>query len=312
MNFRTNFSESKLDLVTHRKKFFMFSAIIALVGIIVLFIFGLNLGVDFVSGTRLDVLLGEEFNEQAVHEVMDPFGYDTIIRAGGQNNDMAVIRFTETIDKDKVEEIKNAFVTKFGDTVDLQESKVNPDVARDLAVNAILAVLYASIGIIIYVSIRFEWRFAIAAIVALLHDAFLVITIFSILRLEVDIVFIAAILTIVGYSINDTIVIFDRIRENMKLAKIKTFADIERVVNQSLLQTMSRSINTVLTVLIATTALYIFAGEGIRNFALALFIGLVFGAYSSIFIASQLWLVLKEKELKAKDKRKKAIPTTET
>lgn len=310
VNFRKNFSESNIDFVSNRKKFFIFSAILSILGVVVLLAFGLNLGIDFVSGTRLDVYLDQSFNEDKVQSVMEPFGYHPTIRAGGQNNDMAIIRFNESLDKDKVEEIRDAFKTEFGDKVDLQESKVNPDVARGLAKNAILAVLYASIGIIIYVTIRFEWRFAIAAVLALLHDAFLVITLFSIFRLEVDVVFIAAMLTIVGYSINDTIVIFDRIRENMKHAKIKTFADIEKVVNSSLLQTLSRSINTVLTVLFATIALYIFAGEAMRNFSIALLIGLVFGAYSSIFIASQIWLELKKKEFN--NKRKRPVPSTTT
>jgi len=193
--------------------------------------------------------------------------------------------------------IKSVFQEKYGEQVDLVESTVNPTIGRELALKAIYAVLFASLGIILYVTIRFEYRFAVAAIIALLHDAFFVITIFSILRLEVDLSFIAAVLTIVGYSVNDTIVIFDRIRENLKKAKTKRFEDIEEVVNASLNQTLARSINTVLTVLITATALYIFGGTGIKNFSFALLVGLISGAYSSIFIASQIWLVWKGKDV---------------
>ncbi|WP_234410557.1 protein translocase subunit SecF [Caldalkalibacillus mannanilyticus] len=173
-------------------------------------------------------------------------------------------------------------------------------VARELARDAVIAILIASIGVIIYVAFRFEFRYGIAAIIALFHDALFVIAVFSLLRVEVDLTFIAAILTIVGYSINDTIVIFDRIRENMKFAKVKTFEDLSAVVNRSIVETLARSINTSLTVIVAAVALFFLGGEGIRNFSFALMIGLFVGAYSSIFIAAQVWLVLKGRELKKK------------
>jgi len=155
-------------------------------------------------------------------------------------------------------------------------------------------VLIASIGVCLYICIRFEWRFAISAIVALLHDAFIVISLFSIFRLEVNLPFVAAVLTIIGYSINDTIVIFDRIRENMRFAKIKSHEDLADLVNRSIWQTMTRSINTVVTVLIAAVCLMILGSEAIRLFSLAIVFGLISGAYSSIFIASPLWLMLKK------------------
>jgi SecD/SecF fusion protein len=174
---------------------------------------------------------------------------------------------------------------------------VDPTIARELLTKAIYAVALASIGIIIYVSIRFEWRFALAGIIALLHDAFIVVSVFSIFRLEVNLPFIIAVLTIIGYSINDTIVIFDRIRENLRFAKLKNLDDLAELVNQSIWQTMTRSINTVVTVLIAAVCLFIFGSESIRLFSLAMIVGLISGMYSSIFIASQVWLVLKNKSL---------------
>lgn len=164
-------------------------------------------------------------------------------------------------------------------------STVSPTVGKELAKNAMFALAIASIGIILYVSIRFEWRMAVPAVVALIHDAFFIITVFSLLRLEVDITFIAAVLTIVGYSINDTIVTFDRIRENLRFSrKVKTVEELENIVNISIRQTLTRSINTVLTVLITVIALAIFGSEAIRNFSIALFIGLICGVYSSLLI----------------------------
>ncbi len=179
---------------------------------------------------------------------------------------------------------------------------MDTELAKELALKAIYAVLIASLGIMLYVSIRFEWRFAVGAIAALLHDAFMVIAIFSIFQLEVNLPFVAAVLTVIGYSINDTIVIFDRIRENMRFAKVKTFDDLSQIVNRSIWQTMTRSINTVLTVLIAAVLLFVMGSESIRLFSLAMIIGLISGMYSSIIIASPIWLVLKSKTLGANKK----------
>jgi SecD/SecF fusion protein len=178
--------------------------------------------------------------------------------------------------------------------------------AKELASNAIKAVLISCIGIIVYVSIRFEWRFALAAVVALLHDAFIVVAIFSVFRWEVDLTFIIAVLTIIGYSINDTIVIFDRIRENLRFAKIKTRQDLIELVNHSISQTIMRSLYTALTVFIAALFLFFFAGESIRMFSLAMVIGILFGAYSTIFIASPLWFIFKSKQNNKSGKTSKA------
>jgi len=168
--------------------------------------------------------------------------------------------------------------------------------------NAIKALSLAALGIIIYVAIRFEWRMGIGAIVSLLHDVFLIVAVFSFMRLEVDITFIAAVLTIVGYSINDTIVTFDRMREN--LDRYDTINDREvlaNIVNKSLRQTMGRSVNTVLTVIIVVIALLIFGAPSIQNFSIALLIGLITGMYSSICIAAQIWYSLKIREMKKSD-----------
>lgn len=180
-------------------------------------------------------------------------------------------------------------------------STVSPTVGRELVKNAIKALAIAAIGIIIYVAVRFEWRMGVGAIASLLHDVFFMVAIFSVFRIEVDITFIAAILTIVGYSINDTIVTFDRIRENVDhKGEIKTKEALADIVNKSLRQTMGRSVNTVLTVIVVVVALLIFGAPAIRNFSIALLIGLVTGMYSSICIAAQIWYTLKSREMDKK------------
>lgn len=303
MNYRFNFTK-------HKKIYLTVSGTIILIGIISLLVFGMNLGVDFVSGSRIEVHLTDTFSEQDISELIDKTaeeaklqGIENVnlkassITTSGNDNQIAVIRFDETIDSDILPILKDVFRAEYGEDVDIAESTVDPVIGRETALKAIYAVIAASIGIILYVTIRFEYRFALTAIAALVYDAMFVITIFAVLRLEVDLTFVAAVLTIIGYSINDTIVIFDRIRENLKYAKIKTKADIEDVVNYSLNQTLARSINTSLTVIFAAFALFLLGGEGIRLFSLALLLGVFSGAYSSIFISSQLWTMWKSRDV---------------
>ncbi|GAB7386510.1 hypothetical protein BSNK01_03450 [Bacillaceae bacterium] len=289
----------KFDFVKHRKAYYLFSALLTLVGFISLIFAGFNLGVDFQSGTRLEIFLGQPFHEEELAAELKSLGLEpgSVVTAG-DDDQRAVVRFAKMLGKEEIAKVRSHLQETYGTQIDIQESTVDPIVSRELAKKAAYSVLLASLGIVLYVTIRFEIRFAIAAIIALLHDAFVVMTVFSLFRIEIDLPFIAAILTIVGYSINDTIVIFDRIRENLRTAKVKAFDDLAAVVNESLNQTLARSINTVLTVVFAAAALLLFGGPSIRNFSLAMLIGLVSGAYSSIFIASQIWLDWKGRELK--------------
>lgn len=288
----------KWDIVHHRNKFFAFSAIITILGIITLLIHGLNYGVDFKAGTNLDVSIGKKATKVEVQTLLKDNDFGTPKVTMGNNDQRATIRFDKVLKADEVNKIEKAFIDKYGKQVSKEENTVDADMAKELISKAIWAVAVASIFISIYVSIRFEWRYAVSAIISILHDAFIVVAMFSIFKLEVNLPFITAVLTIVGYSINDTIVIFDRIRENVKSAKIKTFEDLVSVVNGSIWQTMTRSINTVITVLVAALCLFIFGGHSIRLFSLAMIFGLVAGAYSSIFIASPIWVLLKARSLK--------------
>ncbi len=296
----------RFAIVKKRKWFFLLSGSITLAGLIVILLFGLNLGTDFKSGSQIEIVLNQPYSSTAVRNVFTKVGLPigpTGITAAGTNNTMAVVRLSYTISNLQEGKLNTAIKAAFPKSlVPPGYSTVDPIIAQEQSQTAVWAVLVASLFIVIYVAIRFEFRFAVAGIVALLHDAFIVISVFALLRIVVDLPFIAAVLTIVGYSINDTIVIFDRIRENLKNAKIKTLHELETLVDNSLWQTMARSINTVLTVLFAATTLYFFGGDPIHNFCFALLVGLVSGAYSSIFIASPIWVAWRGRSLERQQK----------
>ncbi|WP_082451911.1 protein translocase subunit SecF [Paenibacillus ihuae] len=283
-----------MDFVHLSKYFFIFSIVITVMGVIFLGFMGLNYSVDFKAGSNVDVSLSKSITLNELQPALSTLGLskEPSITIGDKRVN---IRYDEELDNEQSAALKTA-ITKLDDKASFEVNTVDPEMAKELARNAIYSVLLSSLGIIIYVSIRFEWRFAVAAIVALLHDAFMVVAIFSILRLEVDLTFIVAVLTIIGYSINDTIVIFDRIRENLRFGKQKSYEDLKALVNKSVSQTLMRSLYTAFTVFIAAFFLLILGGESIKMFSLAMVIGLLFGAYSSIFIASPLWLLLKKRQ----------------
>lgn len=290
----------QFNFVTHRKKFFIGSLSIIGLGIISLLIFGLNLSVDFTSGTRIEINTGDQADEEVLNDAFDELGYQIqALSFSGGNNEFAIIRLSEQLDQEEVALVRGELQSIYDTEANV--STVSPVVGQQLARNALLAVVIASVFIVIYVTLRFEMYFAFSSIVALLHDAFLILALFSIFRIEFNITIIAAILTIVGYSINDTIVNFDRIRENLKKKKrVRSFEALSDVVNDSLMQTLARSINTVLTVVVAAGFLLVFGASAITNFSLALVIGLIAGMYSSNFIAVQLWLILRGRNIKEK------------
>jgi preprotein translocase subunit SecF len=293
--------KARFDIIRHRNWFFALSLAITLVGLVVFALMGFNLGTDFKAGSRVQLELGETVDVAKVRTMMQDAGLTVgqdAITVAGTERQTAVVRFPEVLSQAQIAKINQLEKQQFPHSHGASISTVSPFVAQQTSRKAVWAVLLASLFIVAYLAIRFEYRFAIAAIIALLHDAFIVMAVFAILRLEIDLTFVAAILTIIGYSINDTIVIFDRIRENLKLSPPKSYEELERLVNKSLWQTMSRSINTVVTVLIAAVMLYLFGGQSIHNFTFALIVGLVSGAYSSIFIASPIWVVWRGRQMK--------------
>lgn len=286
----------RFDFVKHANKFFALSGLMIVAGIVILFIFKLNLGIDFTSGTRADITTDGNVTESEVTEELRDLGVpaESITMSG---EDTFVARYATDLSQEEVTDLQNHFNELYGSEPMI--STVSPVIGQELVQNAIVALIIASIGIIIYTSIRFEWRMALPAVLALLHDVFIIIAVFSILRLEVGLTIIAAVLTVVGYSINDTIVTLDRIRENNRKVKVyRSEAEINDVINRSLRQTATRSINTVLTVIIVVVLLVLFGATSIFNFSLALLIGLISGVYSSFFIAIQLWGVLKRRQLR--------------
>ena len=290
----------ELNVVQHRKKFFVTSAVMVIIGAIALGIFQLNPGIDFTSGSRIQLAAENSLNTEEIEsglEELDLQAQSVVLT--GDNNEGAILRYDRVIDEDRISDIQTYFKENFN--ADTSVSVVSPIVGEELVKNALYAVAIASIGMIIYVTIRFELFFGITAIIALIHDAFFILAIFSLTQIEFDVTIVAAILTIIGYSINDTIVTFDRIRENLRKKKrIKSFKELAKIVNRSLVQTMTRSINTTVTTMVAVLAFLFLGAQSITGFAIALTVGLLAGTYSSLFLASQLWLVWRGKNINQK------------
>lgn len=285
------------DIIGKRRHFYKVSAVILVVGVVLLFTRGLNLGIDFLSGTLLEIDLKTQFTIAEVNDVLD----DQLekfqvrdVREGGETTTLVQIRTSET-DPQKLATAIEAITAKWKEAEHISTSSVDAVFSLELARNAFVALVLASIGMLIYIALRFEVKFAVAAVIALLHDVFVVLAVFSLLRIEVNSEFVAAILAIVGYSINDTIVVFDRIRENLN--KQKRQGDFEKLVNNSILETLWRSLNTSITTLLAIGAVLVLGGVTLRPLAFALVVGIVAGTYSSIFMASSIWVDWKESEL---------------
>lgn len=286
----------RFNFVKYSKLFFTVSIITITAGIAVLSMFQLNLGIDFTSGTRADIQVVEDVTVDDVEEELVALGIEpNSITTSGE--DLVVVRYAEDIGQQNTTMMQDHFEELYGTAP--MVSTVSPVVGQELALNAVYALIFAGLGIVVYIALRFEWRMALPTVIALMHDVFFMIAIFSLFRLEVEITFIAAVLTIVGYSVNDTIVTLDRVRENLRKIKVITNPDtIDTIMNRSLRQTMTRSLNTVLTVVIVVVALVFLGAVSITNFSIALLIGLISGVYSSVFIAIQLWGILKKRQLK--------------
>ncbi|HWQ88599.1 MAG TPA: protein translocase subunit SecF [Desulfitobacteriaceae bacterium] len=279
------------NIVKKRYWWFALSLLIIVPGLISLFIQGLNLGIDFTGGTLLDVTFKSATSQTVVSDTLKSVGLEGTVQLSNGNTE-ALIR-TVALEEDKRNELLDALQQQVGefDRSALKEDKVGAAIGKELTLNAFYALAIACGLMIAYITIRFQFAYAISGIVALLHDILLTVGIFSIFQWQIDSSFIAAILTIFGYSINDTVVIFDRVRENE--ARLKRGDSYEDMVDKSIWQTMRRSICTVATVLIALLAVFILGGASTRIFALAMLIGVFSGAYSSVFNASQILVEIK-------------------
>ena len=291
--FGTKKERKSFKIVQKTKIWFTLSLICILVGVGFTVTKGLNFGIDFQGGTKMVVDLGEGFNKPEVDEVVKAIVPDAV------TNEAAETQYeikAKDLDSAKVNEVFKALQDKYNleDEALLSQDEIGASVGKDLTRNSIIALAVACLAMLIYIAIRFKMDYGIAAIVALVHDLLITVSVFAIFNIPVNTPFIAAILTIVGYSINDTIVIFDRIRENSKNMRR---ASAEEIADKSLTQTMSRSINTTLTTLITITAVNIFVPT-VREFSFPLIIGIAVGAYSSIFIAAPTWVALRKRESK--------------
>ena len=269
-----------------------------LVGLASLATQGLNLGIDFTGGTLIDLKFAKPVSVAEVRDVLKDYKLENSVvqLAATEKTDAApnVLIRTHVLSEAERKTVLEGFTAKLGKFDIMRIEKVGATIGSELTREAIIALLLSWLMMIAYISYRFEFRFGVAGILSLVHDVLIVLGIFSILRKEIDASFVAALLTIVGYSINDTIVIFDRIRENLKA--MKKGETLPEMVDRSIWQTMTRSIYTVLTVLFATGSLYFLGGETTKNFSLALLIGFVSGTYSSIFNASPIWVLWKQRD----------------
>jgi preprotein translocase subunit SecF len=286
----------KFSIIGKRYWFFALSLLIILPGLFSIATRGFNLGIDFTGGTLLDLKFVKPVTVAQVRGVLQDYNLENSVvqLAATEKIDAApnVLIRTHVLNETERKAVLEGFTAKIGQYDIMRVEKVGATIGSELTREAIIALILSWLVMIAYISYRFEYRFGVAGIVSLIHDVFVVLGIFSLLQKEIDASFVAALLTIVGYSINDTIVIFDRIRENMK--SMKKGESLSEMVDHSIWQTMTRSIYTVVTVLFATGALYFLGGETTKNFSLALLIGFVSGMYSSIFNASPIWYMWKE------------------
>jgi len=251
---------------------------------------GLNLGIDFTGGTILQISIPGDVKTADVRGVLEQM--DMANAEVQKSGDQFYIRTTE-LTQEQTDELMANLKTEFKDVEFLSAESVGATIGKELTRNAILAVAIAAVLMLVYITVRFEWTFGVAAVLGILHNVLIVLSIFALLRWEVNSDFIAAILTVIGYSINDTIVIFDRVRENLRE---KRKENNEELINRSVTQTINRSLNTGITAMTTLIFLLIFGGETIEIFVLTMLIGFVCGTYSSICIASPLWYDIKNRQ----------------
>ncbi|GAB4369535.1 MAG: protein translocase subunit SecF [Calditrichia bacterium] len=291
------FRNPNINFMTSRKLAFIFSGTLILISIISLIIHGgPHYSVDFRGGTFMEIRF-EDKNDpdkpidipiSEVREVFSEFGLGNAeIKHYGSNQEISartdVIQESDALMHSITDRLSQRFPEY--NVIEMRKETVGPKVGKELVGAAILAIFWAIIFILIYIMWRFELRFGVGAVVALVHDVIITVGVFSVLNLEISIAIVAALLTIVGYSLNDTIVVFDRIRENLKSLKRQVF-EYDAVVNRSINETLSRTIVTSGTTLLVVLVLYFFGGEVIKDFAFALICGIVIGTYSSIYVAS--------------------------
>ena len=294
-------SETNINFMRIKKLTLFISSILFFLSLSLVFIKGLNLGIDFTGGSLIEVRFKENIDLNNLRMKMNKLDLGEIqLQTIGNENDIVIKvqdkKNNENTQSETIQIIKNSLSDK---SVEYRRAEfVGPKVGGELVNAGIIAVIFSLIGILIYIWIRFQWNFALGAIIALVHDVILTLGFFSVLQLEFNLATVAAVLTIAGYSINDTVVIYDRIRDTMRKYKQITF---DKVINISLNGTLSRTLTTSLTTLLALIALYTFGGIVISSFIIALIWGVLIGTYSSVYVASPILTYLKQDNRQIKD-----------
>ncbi len=304
------FKDSKFDFINGRRRFYIFSSVIIIAGLISMFTRGFSLGVDFKGGRSYFVEFNDAVSTADVRNVLtEEFGTTPEVKTFGSSSEVKITTSyliddnSEEGDTKAIEKL-NEGLKKINPNYEIKDSqKVGPTIANDIKTDAVYAVVFAILVVFLYILVRFRrWQFGIAAIVALLHDVLVLLAIFSIFNgilpfsLDIDQAFIAAILTVMGYSINDTVVVFDRVREYINQHHTKD-ENLPSVINNALNSTLSRTVVTGLCTMLVLIIIFIFGGEILRGFSFAMLIGVIFGTYSSLFVATPFAVeFIREKE----------------
>lgn len=280
--------ESQINFMSLRYKAIIFSLVLSIISIGALYINGLHLSLDYTGGTQVRMKNLALTTTELRNEVSKAFGSDVVVQRLGAGDEF-IIRIGGKIKQDEQNNVKSFFIKNYGKENFTGITFIGPQVGHALLINGIIATIIALLTTMLYVMIRFEYRFGFSAMLALLHDPVVILGCFALFRLEFDLNSLAALLTILGYSLNDTIVVYDRVKENFIKNKRMNPDD---VVNEAINQTLSRTIMTSGLTLIVVLTLLIFGGDQLRNFALSLSIGIVIGTYSSIYIAGSIAVML--------------------
>lgn len=282
----------QIDFMAQRKGAAVLSTVLFVLSILSLMMYGLNMGLDFTGGTQIQMSFPQEANLNQIRDSLQKGGFkEAEVKSYGTSRDVLVTLVPKKTASDN--DAKDVMVRQvqqiLPDAKIQQIDYIGPQVGQELATKGALAIVVALLGTMLYIAFRFEFRFAIGSTVALIHDPILILGVFSFFHIEFNLIALAAVLTVIGYSLNDTIVIFDRVRENFR--KLRKATPVE-VINQSINQTLSRTIMTSVLTLIVVFALFFLGGSMLHGFSLALIIGIIVGTYSSIYVAGSLSLVL--------------------
>ena len=297
-----------INFVSKFRKANIFSLIIFILSIIFIFFKGLNYGIDFKGGTLIELRTDTSINASAIRDSLKSMNLGDInVKKFGKEGDYLIkVEQKNTNNSNLIPEIKKTLADNLNADVDFRRvENVGPKVSSELLESSIIAISLALAAMLFYIWIRFEWQFSIGSIIALFHDVVITLGIFSVLSLEINLSIIAAVLTIVGYSMNDTVVIYDRIRENLlKYTKIS----ISDISNLSINETLSRTIITSITTLLALISIYILGGEILRGFSFAMILGVIIGTYSSMFVASPILKFFKVSYKTLEKEEEKILP----